>query len=82
MKGVCMMQDMVINTNMLPEPLSSLISTPQIRVQTLGKGVFLLPLSAGKSGVNAIQRARGMYTDGKLSVDEFLLEKRIEECEK
>ncbi|MDR1136037.1 MAG: hypothetical protein LBL49_07660 [Clostridiales Family XIII bacterium] len=72
------MQDMILNTNILPEPLFKLIHSSQIRVQKTDQGVFLMPIEKNHS-LSAIKKARGIYNDGELSVDKFLAEKRAEE---
>ncbi|GHS94093.1 hypothetical protein AGMMS50276_06000 [Synergistales bacterium] len=72
------MLDMILNTNILPNPLFQLIRSPQVRVQETDKGVILMPVE-GDATLDAIEKAYGMYTDGKTSVDKFLAERREEE---
>ena len=75
------MRDMILNTNILPEPLFKLIHSPQMRVRETDKGIIIMPFENNQS-LTAIKKARGMYTDGKLSVDKFLAEKHAEEVER
>jgi hypothetical protein len=72
------MSEMILNTVTLPEPLFKLIRTPQIQVQETEMGIILIPVENNQS-MDAIRKARGMYSDGKLSVDKFLAEKKLEE---
>ena len=72
------MREYVLDTNILPEPLLSMIRSPQIRVKETSKGFSVMPFE-GEAALEAIKRARGMYKDGKLSVDKFLAERREEE---
>lgn len=74
-----MMGEMILNTNILPEPLFKMIRSPKMRVQETDKGIIIMPVENNQS-LDAIKKARGMYTDGKLSVDKFLAEKRAEEA--
>ncbi|GHU96833.1 hypothetical protein FACS1894208_11890 [Clostridia bacterium] len=67
------MQDMILETNTLPNPLLELFRSPQVRVRETDDGVFLTPVEL--SGLAAIKKARGLYGDGKLTVDKFLAEK-------
>ncbi|GHS86794.1 hypothetical protein AGMMS49957_05560 [Synergistales bacterium] len=73
------MYDMILNTNILPTPLSQLIRSPQMRVRETDKGVILIPVESDTT-LDAIEKAYGMYTDGKLSVDQFLTERLEEEA--
>ncbi|GHV29136.1 hypothetical protein FACS1894167_07850 [Synergistales bacterium] len=73
------MRDMILNTNILPNPLLGLIRSPQMRVRETDKGIIIMPVESNTS-LDTIKKARGMYTDGKLSVDKFLSEKHIEEA--
>ena len=70
------MRDMILNTSILPEPLFKMIRAPQIQVQETDKGIILIPVENAQL-LDAIRKARGMYTDGKLTVDKFLAEKRL-----
>ncbi|GHV41172.1 hypothetical protein FACS1894187_22730 [Synergistales bacterium] len=73
------MYDMILNTNILPSPLSQLIRSPQTRVRETDKGVILTPVESDAT-LDAIKKARGMCADGKLTVDKFLAERREEEA--
>ncbi len=72
------MREYVLNTNILPEPLLSMIQSEQMRVQETDLGFTVMPFEQ-KTSLEAIKKARGMYSDGKLSVDKFLAERREEE---
>jgi hypothetical protein len=74
------MSEMIISTVNLPEQLFNMIRTPLMQVQETEKGIILIPVESNQS-LDAIRKARGMYTDGKLTVDKFLAEKRAEETD-
>ncbi|GHV35184.1 hypothetical protein FACS1894187_07340 [Synergistales bacterium] len=75
------MHDMILNTNILPNPLFQLIRSPQMRVRETDKGIILTPVESDAT-LDAIEKAYGMYTDGKLSADKFLTERLEEEAER
>ncbi len=72
------MREFVLETSILPEPLLSMIRSEQMRVKETGDGFTVMPFET-KASLEAIKKARGMYKDGKLSVDRFLAERREEE---
>ena len=74
------MREMILNTNILPEPLFHLIHSPQVRVQETDEGIILTPVK-NVDTLAAIKKARGMLRGGNLSVDRFLDEKHVEEAE-
>jgi hypothetical protein len=75
------MAEMILNTSILPEPLIGLIHAPQIKVEETDGKVILIPVKK-EEYVDWIEKARGVYTDGKLSVDKFLADKRTEEIDR
>jgi hypothetical protein len=78
-KGADNMRDLILNTSLLPEPLFKMIRAPQIQVRETDNGIILIPVGDNQP-MDAIRNARGMYADGKLTVDKFLAEKRLEEA--
>jgi hypothetical protein len=58
-----------------------MIRTAQIQIHETDRGIILMPVENNQSLV-AIKKARGIYTDGKLTVDRFLAEKRLEETDR
>ncbi len=72
------MREYVLETNILPEPLLSMIRSEQMRVKETDDGFTVMPFEK-RSSLDAIKKARGMYKDGSLSTDRFLSERREEE---
>jgi hypothetical protein len=65
---------MILNTNILPEPLFTLIHTEKIRVQETGGVINLIPLVEKDNGCPLW----GIAADSALTVDKFLAMKREE----
>ena len=69
------MSDMIMNTNALPEYLFSRISTEKVLFNEKN-GIFTLkPIKEEKKSFDNLI---GMFSDGKLSIDNYLREKQFE----
>ena len=68
------MTEMVLNTSTLPEPLFRLIRTEKVKVRETNGEVLLTPIIDSSDGCPL----RGMFADGKLSVDKYLASKQAE----
>ena len=68
------MTEIVLNTDTLPEPLFRLIRTEKVKVRETDGEVLLTPIIETKGGCPL----RGMFADGKLSVDKFMANKQAE----
>jgi hypothetical protein len=69
-----MMQSMIIDRQILPEPIFSYIQSEKIRIFEENGNIVLSPLKA-KPNVNELF---GMFSDGKLSSEDFIRDKTIE----
>ena len=68
------MESMIIDRKILPEPIFSCIPSEKVRVFEENGNIVLSPLKA-KLDVNDLF---GLYSDGKLSSEDFIKEKAIE----
>jgi len=68
------MTEFVLNTSTLPEPLFRLIHTEKVKVREAGGEVRLMPITSTEKGCPL----RGMFADGKISVDKFIENKQAE----
>ena len=68
------MTEMVLNTSTLPEPLFRMIRTEKVKVRETDGEVLLTPIIDSAGGCPL----RGMFADGKLSVDKYLASKQAE----
>jgi hypothetical protein len=68
------MQSVVLDRQILPEPIISYIHTEKIRMFEDGGNIVLSPLE-NKPNVNELF---GMFSDGRLSSDDFIKEKAFE----
>lgn len=68
------MQSMVIDRQILPEPIFSYIRSEKIRMFEENGNIVLSPLKV-KPNVNELF---GMFGDGKLSSEDFIKEKALE----
>jgi hypothetical protein len=66
-----------LNTNILPEPLLKLVCTKQIKVRETDGIISIIPIKKDES-VDYIAKLRGSCSDGKLTVDKFLAQKRAD----
>ena len=69
------MSDMVLDVQTLPEMIFSRISTKKVRLQEENGSLILTPVIEKKQDFNVLF---GMFSDGKISIDDFLKEKQIE----
>jgi len=67
------MPDMILDISMLPEVIVSRIKTRQVKIHE-ENGVFILTPVAEKE--KSFDRLTGMFSDGKLSIDNYLKEKQ------
>ena len=68
------MQSMIIDRQILPEPIISYIHSEKIRMFEENGNIVLSPLKIYPN----INELFGMFNDGKLSSEEFIKEKTIE----
>ena len=66
--------EIVIDRQILPEPISSYIQSEKIRIFQENGNVILSPIK-NKPNINELY---GMFNDGKLSSDDFINQKSIE----
>jgi virulence-associated protein VagC len=69
------MLDMVLDAQTLPEMIFSRIPTEKVRIHEENGSILLTPITEEKLDFNVLF---GMFSDGKLSVDEFIKEKQNE----
>jgi len=68
------MESLVIDRNMLPEPIFSYIHSEKIRISEENGNVILSPI---KNKPN-IDELFGIFNDGKMSSNDFIKQKAIE----
>ena len=68
------MTEMLLDTNTLPKPLMRLIRTEKVKVREARGEIQLTPVKA--AGLDC--PLFGMFADGKVSVDQFIADKRRE----
>jgi len=76
------MAEMVLQVRTLPEPLFRLIHTEKVKVREHKGEIHLLPIEEPADN-HAVDRRSilpilGMYSDGKLTVDSYLKQKRAD----
>ena len=69
------MPDMVLDINKLPEVILSRIKTKKVKFHE-ENGVFILTPVMVKE--KSFDRLTGMFSDGKLSIDNYLKEKQLD----
>ena len=69
------MLDMVLDVQTLPETIFSRIPTEKVRIHEENGSILLTPITEKKLDFDVLF---GMFSDGRLSVDEFIKEKQIE----
>jgi hypothetical protein len=69
---VIMMADMVLDTSALPKSLYSRIATTKVRVHQEKEVVILSPIIEEKPRIDQLI---GTFSDGKISIDQFLQQK-------
>ena len=68
------MTELVLSTNTLPEPLLRLIRTEKVKVNEADGVISLTPIADAAGGCPL----RGMFSDGKISVDKFIALKQAD----
>jgi len=66
------MNEMILDTRILPEPIFQLISAEKIKIRKVGDEIHLTPINESADDCPLL----GLYSDGKLTVDAFLKWKR------
>jgi hypothetical protein len=74
---VIAMNELILNTNSLPEPLSQMITTSRVKVHQADGVINLLPIDESTDSINKLF---GMFSDGKMSIDKYLEEKATEKA--
>jgi virulence-associated protein VagC len=70
------MNDLILNTNTLPEPLFQLIGADKVRVQKEGNVVTMMPI---EEPFDCVAGLRGMLAGNRaISVDKFLERKHAD----
>jgi virulence-associated protein VagC len=70
------MNDLILNTNTLPEPLFQLIGADKVRVQKEGKVITMMPI---EEPFDCVAGLRGMLAGNTtISVDQFLERKHAD----
>jgi len=67
------MTEMVLDTQILPEKIFSKISTKKVKVYEENGTITLTPFSEENPRFDHLI---GMFSDGKISIDDFLAEKQ------
>jgi len=68
------MQSMIIDRQILPEPIISYIHSEKIKVFEENGNIVLSPLKINPN----VNELFGMFNDGKLSTEDFIKDKAIE----
>ena len=71
------MVEMILPANILPEPIFSLVRTEKVMIREFNDEIHLIPIK-DLTKSKSILPILGMYTDGKLTVDGYLEQKRID----
>jgi hypothetical protein len=69
------MKEKVLDVQTLPENVFSKISAKKVKVREENGIITLMPLSKEKPRFDHLF---GMFSDGKISIDDFLKEKQLE----
>jgi virulence-associated protein VagC len=69
------MSDMVLDIQTLPEMIFSSISAEKVRVHEENGSLILTPIIEKKQNFDVLF---GMFSDGKISTEEYMKEKQIE----
>ena len=69
------MADMILDVQTLPEAVFSRISTKKVKIHEENGSIILTPFIEKKQNFDALF---GMFSDGKISTEEFMKEKQIE----
>jgi hypothetical protein len=68
------MEPVIINREILPEPISSYIHSAKVKVSEENGNVILSPIKEKPN----LDELFGMFSDGKLSTEQFIAQKAIE----
>jgi virulence-associated protein VagC len=69
------MTDMILDVQTLPETIFSKISTEKVRIHEENGSIILTPVIEKKQNFDVLF---GMFSDGKISTEEYMKEKQIE----
>jgi len=69
------MSDMVLDVQILPEMIFSRISTEKVKFHEEDGSIVLTPVVEKKNNFDVLF---GMFSDGKISTEEYMKEKQIE----
>jgi virulence-associated protein VagC len=69
------MSDMILDVQTLPETILSKIHTEKVRVHEENGSIILTPVIEKKQNFDVLF---GMFSDGKISTEEYMKEKQIE----
>lgn len=69
------MADMVLDVQTLPETIFSRIPTGKVRVREENGSIILTPVVDEKQNFDILF---GMFSDGKISAEEYMKEKQLE----
>jgi virulence-associated protein VagC len=69
------MSDMVLDIQTLPEIIFSRISTKKVRIHEENGSLILTPIIEQKQNFDVLF---GMFSDGRISTEEYMKEKQIE----
>jgi virulence-associated protein VagC len=73
------MSDMVLDIQTLPEMIFSKITAEKVRIHEENGSLILTPVIEKKQDFDVLF---GMFSDGKISTEEYMKEKQIEMAEK
>ena len=68
------MSDIILDINMVPEVIFSRIKTKKVKLHEENGVLILTPVSEKEK---SFDRLTGMFSDGKLSIDNYLKEKQL-----
>ena len=69
------MADMVLDVQVLPEIITSKIPTKKVRIHEENGSIVLTPIIEEKQNFDILF---GMFSDGRISTEEYMKEKQIE----
>jgi virulence-associated protein VagC len=69
------MADMILDVQTLPETIFSKISTKKVKIHEENGSIVLTPITEIKQNFDVLF---GMFSDGKISTEEYMKEKQIE----
>jgi len=69
------MSDMILDVQALPETVFSKISTERVRIHEENGSIILTPIVEKRQNFDVLF---GMFSDGKISTEEYIKEKQFE----